>query len=110
MSNNVLLFVRQKAIAACFSLILIAPAFATAQEIIPLYPNSIPNSKVSDVDNSIRYFEALRHHNVPAEMHIFPKGGHGFVFGQKKLDGSLVQLDEKFKLNESAVTFKVEII
>jgi len=32
-----------------------------------------------DVDNSIVYFEALRHKKVPVEMHIFPKGGHGFV-------------------------------
>ena len=33
-----------------------------------------------DVDNSIFYFEKLRHHKVEAEMHIYPKGGHGFVF------------------------------
>lgn len=33
-----------------------------------------------DVDNSIEYFEHLRHHKVDAEMHIYPKGGHGFIF------------------------------
>lgn len=33
-----------------------------------------------DVDNSIQYFEKLRHHKVDAEMHIYPKGGHGFIF------------------------------
>ena len=33
-----------------------------------------------DVDNSISFYEALRHHKVPAEMHIYPKGDHGFVF------------------------------
>lgn len=32
-----------------------------------------------DVDNSIQYYNALRKNNVPAEMHIYPKGGHGFV-------------------------------
>ena len=33
-----------------------------------------------DVDNSIQYFEKLRHNKVEAEMHIYPKGGHGFIF------------------------------
>ncbi|MEP6748301.1 MAG: alpha/beta hydrolase [Bacteroidota bacterium] len=37
------------------------------------------DDKVVDVDNSIAYFEALRHKGVPAEMHIYPKGNHGFV-------------------------------
>ena len=30
------------------------------------------------VINSIAFYEALLRHHVPAEMHIFPKGGHGF--------------------------------
>ena len=33
-----------------------------------------------DVDNSIQYFEKLRHNKVEVEMHIYPKGGHGFIF------------------------------
>ncbi len=33
-----------------------------------------------DVDNSIEYFEHLRHKKVDVEMHIYPKGGHGFIF------------------------------
>ena len=33
-----------------------------------------------DVDNSVNYFEALRKINVPVEMHIYQKGGHGFIF------------------------------
>lgn len=37
------------------------------------------DDNVVDVDNSIEYFEALRHNKVPAEMHIYPKGNHGFV-------------------------------
>lgn len=37
------------------------------------------DDKVVDVDNSIAYFEALRHHKIPVEMHIYPKGNHGFV-------------------------------
>ena len=37
------------------------------------------DDKVVDVDNSISYFEALRHRKIPVEMHIYPKGDHGFV-------------------------------
>ena len=33
---------------------------------------------IVDVDNSVAFFEALRHHKVPVEMIIFPKGDHGF--------------------------------
>jgi acetyl esterase/lipase len=31
-----------------------------------------------DVDNSVAFYEALHHHNVPAGMILFPKGNHGF--------------------------------
>ncbi|MFT3700835.1 MAG: alpha/beta hydrolase [Agriterribacter sp.] len=37
------------------------------------------DDKVVDVDNSIAFYEGLRHNKVPAEMHIYPKGDHGFV-------------------------------
>ncbi len=47
----------------------------------PAYITQAADDKVVDVDNSIVYFEALRHHNVPVEMHIYPKGNHGFVLG-----------------------------
>jgi acetyl esterase/lipase len=39
------------------------------------------------VENSIYFYLALRKANVPAEMHIFLKGPHGFGLGQK-LDGA----------------------
>jgi acetyl esterase/lipase len=32
------------------------------------------------VENSIRYLLALRRNKVPAELHIYEKGGHGFGF------------------------------
>ena len=34
------------------------------------------------VENSIRFYEALVRNKVPAEMHLYPKGGHGFVLFQ----------------------------
>jgi acetyl esterase/lipase len=46
----------------------------------PAYITHAADDKLVDVDNSIKYFEALRHHNVSVEMHIYPKGGHGFIF------------------------------
>lgn len=48
----------------------------------PAYITHAADDNVVDVDNSIRYFEALRHHKVPVEMHIYPSGGHGFIFRQ----------------------------
>jgi acetyl esterase/lipase len=36
-------------------------------------------------ENSIKYYEALLKNHVPAEMHIFQTGGHGF--GTHLLDG-----------------------
>ena len=30
--------------------------------------------------NSLGYFQALLEHNVPATMHIYPIGGHGWGF------------------------------
>lgn len=45
----------------------------------PAFLIQAADDRVVDVDNSIAYFEALRHHQVPAEMHIYPRGDHGFV-------------------------------
>lgn len=49
----------------------------------PAYITHAADDKTVDVDNSINYFESLRRHNISVEMHIYPKGGHGFVFGHQ---------------------------
>jgi acetyl esterase/lipase len=36
------------------------------------------DDKSVPVQNSIRYYEALLHNNVSAEMHLYPNGGHGY--------------------------------
>jgi acetyl esterase/lipase len=36
------------------------------------------DDKAVPVMNSIRYLEGLKKHNIPAELHIFQKGGHGY--------------------------------
>jgi acetyl esterase/lipase len=40
------------------------------------------------VENSLRFYEACKTNDVPVEMHIFPKGGHGFglALGQGSLE------------------------
>ncbi len=48
----------------------------------PTYITHAADDRVVDVDNSIAYFEALRRNKVDVEMHIYPKGGHGFIFRQ----------------------------
>lgn len=46
----------------------------------PAYITHAADDKLVDVDNSIIYFQKLRHHKVPVELHVYPSGGHGFVF------------------------------
>lgn len=41
------------------------------------------NDKSVPVENSIRYYMALKNHSVPVEMHIYETGGHGFGLGVK---------------------------
>ncbi|HTI89018.1 MAG TPA: alpha/beta hydrolase [Puia sp.] len=36
------------------------------------------DDKTVPVANSIHFYESLLHNKVPAELHIYPKGGHGF--------------------------------
>lgn len=36
------------------------------------------DDKVVPVANSIHFYEALQANNVPSELHVYPKGGHGF--------------------------------
>jgi acetyl esterase/lipase len=57
----------------------------------PAYITHAADDNLVDVDNSIGYFEKLRHNKVPAEMHIYPKGGHGFIFKHKGWMEPLIQ-------------------
>lgn len=59
---------------------------------------------VVDVANSIKMFQGLQEHKIPSELHIFPKGGHGFGLGitnqhidiwPTMLERWLTQLEEK---------------
>ena len=48
----------------------------------PAYITHAADDKTVDVENSLAYFKSLRRQGVEAEMHIYPKGGHGFIFRQ----------------------------
>ncbi|MGI4970036.1 MAG: alpha/beta hydrolase [Janthinobacterium lividum] len=41
------------------------------------------DDKTVPVQNSLVFYQALRRHNVPAEMHLYPLGGHGFGLNNK---------------------------
>ncbi len=46
----------------------------------PTYLTHASDDNVVGVDNSILFYDRLRRNKVPAELHIYQKGGHGFVF------------------------------
>lgn len=65
------------------------------QKLVDLYSNELqvkPNTPPTfivhstddggvPVENSLLFYEALRKNKVPAEMHIYPMGGHGYSLG-----------------------------
>jgi acetyl esterase/lipase len=44
----------------------------------PVFLIHAEDDKTVKVINSLDFYEALMQHHVPAEMHLYPKGGHGF--------------------------------
>ncbi|MCA8832652.1 alpha/beta hydrolase [Hymenobacter pini] len=54
-----------------------ADAQVTAQT-PPVFLVHAQDDAVVKVQNSLRFYEACLHHQVPVEMHLYPKGGHGF--------------------------------
>jgi acetyl esterase/lipase len=57
----------------------------------PTYITHASDDNVVDVDNSILFYEQLRRNKVPVELHIYQKGGHGFVF-QPQNDNWMIPL------------------
>ena len=41
------------------------------------------DDKVVPPENGIVFYQALRKHNIPASLHIYPSGGHGFGLAPK---------------------------
>lgn len=49
----------------------------------PTWLTHTGDDNVVPVENSIRFYQELVRNKVPAEMHLYPKGNHGFVLSQK---------------------------
>jgi len=45
----------------------------------PTYLTHAGDDQVVDVNNSIEMYKALANNNIPVEMHLYPKGNHGFI-------------------------------
>jgi acetyl esterase/lipase len=45
----------------------------------PTYLTHTGDDQTVDVNNSIVFYQALNKHKIPAEMHLYPTGDHGFV-------------------------------
>lgn len=52
------------------------------------------DDKTTPADMSIKLYEALRAVNIPAEMHIYAKGGHGFGLGVR--GGAIASWPDRF--------------
>jgi acetyl esterase/lipase len=50
----------------------------------PAFIVQAEDDKTVPVQNSIDYYTALKNQNIPAELHIYQKGGHGFGLGKNK--------------------------
>jgi len=65
------------------------------------------DDKAVPVENSLLFYTALKDHKVPVEMHIYPKGGHGFglAVGSGALEGWTDRLIEWMRsLNKAPET------
>ncbi len=49
----------------------------------PVFIGHAGDDATVPVENSIRYYQACIKNKVPAEMHVYPKGGHGFGLNNK---------------------------
>ena len=45
--------------------------------VVPMFPIRAEND-VANIDDSLAYYKTLNGKKVPAELHIFPTGGHGY--------------------------------
>jgi acetyl esterase/lipase len=62
------------------------------------------DDKAVRVENSINYYLALKQHNIPVEMHIYEKGGHGFGLGLEETNKNWPAACEKWMAANGLVT------
>ena len=56
----------------------VAPSLSPTPDIPPTFLVQAENDYTAHVENSLVYFQALKDAKVPAELHLFTLGGHGF--------------------------------
>lgn len=61
------------------------------------------DDKAVPVENSINYYLALKQHNIPAEMHVYEKGGHGFGLGTSGTNKEWPKACEKWLITNGYV-------
>jgi len=54
------------------------PDLQVSSDTAPTFLLQATDDPVDPVENSLVYYEALRKAGVPAEMHLYVKGGHAF--------------------------------
>lgn len=62
----------------------------------PTFIMHATDDKAVPVENSLKYYDALKRNNVNAALHIFQKGKHGFTMKNKFLDEQWFYLLEKW--------------
>ena len=64
--------------------------YSMEKRVTPNTPQTFISHSTNDktlVDNSLLYYKSLITHKVPAEMHLWKTGGHGWGFSSEKLVG-----------------------
>jgi acetyl esterase/lipase len=61
------------------------PVLAPTAGVPPTFLVQAENDYTAHVENVLIYFEALKNAKVPAELHVYTLGGHGFGMGAKEL-------------------------
>jgi acetyl esterase/lipase len=56
----------------------VSPSLQPTAQIPPTFLVQAENDYTAHVENSLVYFQALKDAKVPAELHLFTQGGHGF--------------------------------
>jgi acetyl esterase/lipase len=56
----------------------VAPSLRPTPDIPPTFLVQAENDYTAHVENSLVYFQALKDAKIPAELHLFTLGGHGF--------------------------------
>ncbi len=66
----------------------VAEYFSSELNVTPLTPPAFicyaRDDKVVMPQNEIRFYKALRHNDVPAELRVYKRGGHGFGVGKRR--------------------------